>query len=348
MQEINCHIVESPTEDSQWDAFVLRSPLSSIYHLSKWKHLIYQCFKHDSYYIKAVDGAGDCTGVLPLVHLSSVLFGNFFVSLPFFNYGGVCADDQCTEEALWAKAQEIATEKRAQFIELRCTRTFPFNVPVKTSKVTMKLDLPSTGDELWKSFTSKLRSQIKRPIKEGMTAEIGGHDLLHLFYRVFAENMRSLGTPVYPKRFFEAILNAFPDSAHIAAVRDRDGNPVAAGFMLGYRDQLEIPWASSLKSHNHLGPNMLLYSSVLKFACERGFRVFDFGRSTPGEGTFRFKQQWGALPEQLYWYYWIREGEAMPNLNPTNSKYAAAITIWKKLPLAVTNRLGPLIVRNIP
>lgn len=348
MQVSDCLLVTSPADEPRWDKYVLNCPESSVYHLSKWQSVVRSSFGHQSYYIMSVDEEGQCNGVLPLVHMTSLVFGNFFVSLPFFNYGGICADNPVIADRLWKRAVELAVLKRGSYIELRSNRELPWSLPVKTGKVCMELNLPNAPETLWKSFGSKLRSQIKRPLKEGMTFKIGGIDLLDSFYSVFSENMRSLGTPVYSKSFFRAVLTEFPQSAQICAIFDFLGNSVAAGFLLGFRDRLEIPWASSRRTHSHLSPNMLLYWASLSFAVEEGYKVFDFGRSTLGEGTFKFKQQWGAQPVQLYWYYWLSKGRTLPNLNPKNPKYSLAISIWKRLPLPITNWLGPRIVRNIP
>jgi FemAB-related protein (PEP-CTERM system-associated) len=211
----------------------------------------------------------------------------------------------------------------------------------------MILNLPAHSDELWAQFTSKLRAQIRRPQKESPNIFFGGEELLNDFYTVFARNMRDLGTPVYDKSFFKNILHGFSKQSTIVVIR-LENQPVAAAFLLGYNDTLEIPWASTIKDVNHLSMNMLLYWEVLKFAIENRYRQFDFGRSSKDSGTFRFKQQWGAKPKQLYWHYWLAENTEMPRLNPDNPKYALAIGIWKKIPVFITKRLGPAIVRNLP
>jgi FemAB-related protein (PEP-CTERM system-associated) len=180
-----------------------------------------------------------------------------------------------------------------------------------------------------------------------MRVDRGKLDLLDDFYEVFAINMRDLGTPVYPKRFFEAILESFSETTSICAVY-AGARPVAAGFLIGFNGMLEIPWASSLRDFNRYSPNMILYWTVLKFACDHGYRVFDFGRSTPDEGTYRFKAQWGAVPTPLYWHYWMRQGDQLPELNPDNPKYAMAIWLWKRLPVSLTKWIGPSIVKNLP
>ena len=159
--------------------------------------------------------------------------------------------------------------------------------------------------------------------------------------------MRELGTPVYPKSFFKNILETFQESAWICSVY-KDEEPVASGFLFGFKDRLDIPWASSKREYDRFNPNMLLYWNSLKFACENGYRIFDFGRSTPGEGTYKFKEQWGAKPIQLYWHYWLKNNGPLPELNPKNPKYQMAIKIWQKLPVAVTRFIGPMIVKNIP
>ena len=219
--------------------------------------------------------------------------------------------------------------------------------PVKTSKVSMRLEIPKSEKDLWASFPSKLRSQIRKPQKEGMTVRIARHEELENFYRIFSINMRDLGTPVYPKHFFRNILDHFPDNSWICTV-STGTIPVASGFLVGFKGNLEIPWASSIRGYNRLGPNMLLYWSCLEFACNRGFRIFDFGRSTVGESTYRFKEQWGAVSHTMYWHYWMTNEGPIPEINPQNRKYRFAIGMWKKLPVPVTRLFGPRIVRNIP
>jgi FemAB-related protein (PEP-CTERM system-associated) len=188
---------------------------------------------------------------------------------------------------------------------------------------------------------------VRRPLRESPQVLSGEIELLDEFYAVFARNMRDLGTPVYSKAFFGNILDCFPDESRIILVRLR-GAPVASGFLLGYKGIMEIPWASSLRKVNHLSMNMLLYWEALKLAVQENYRKFDFGRSSKGSGTYRFKKQWGAMPEQSYWHYWLDTGKEAPALNPDNPKYALAIKLWRRLPLVISNRLGPKIVKNLP
>lgn len=336
-------------DKQHWDAFVMASDFSACYHQIGWKEVIEKSFGHKAFYLISEDGSGGIEGILPLAQLKSRLFGNFLVSLPYFNYAGACASNQESLNRLLSEAKLLATETNAEHVELRHTEHLYEDLPVKTTKVTMRLALSSGDPEaLLKSFPSKLRSQIKRPQKEGMVAKIGREDELDNFYAVFSQNMRDLGTPVYARSFFKNILETFSETTWICTIFSKHGPPIASGFLVGFKETIEIPWASSLRRYNSLSPNMLLYWSVLKFACERGYRFFDFGRSTPGEGTNRFKEQWGAQPVQLYWHYWLRNGGSLPELNPKNPKYQLAIRIWKRLPVAVTRILGPVIVKSLP
>lgn len=332
----------------RWDAFVLSSTYASCYHQTGWKEIIEKTFGHKAFYLMSENQSNGIDGILPLIQLKSRLFGNFLVSLPYVNYGGVCISNQESLDRLLREAELLAKEINVEHIEFRQTEYLCEDLPAKTNKVTMTLTLPEDPEKLFKSFSSKLRSQIRKPQKEDMVVKIGKFAELENFYAVFSQNMRDLGTPVYALSFFKNILDTFPETSWICTVFSKDGLPVASGFLIGFKEKMEIPWASSLRRYNFLSPNMLLYWSVLKFACERGYRVFDFGRSTPYEGTYRFKEQWGAKPVQLYWHYWLKRGISRPELNPKNPKYQFAIQIWKKLPVPLTRVLGPLIVKNIP
>jgi FemAB-related protein (PEP-CTERM system-associated) len=207
--------------------------------------------------------------------------------------------------------------------------------------------LPASEEALDAELGSKLRAQIRRAGRESQEVRIGGAELLDDFYDVFARNMRDLGTPVYGKGFFRAVLAAWPQRSHVVVVR-LGNRPAAAAILLGFRDMLEIPWASTVREANPLGLNMLLYRSVLGLAIARGYGYFDFGRSSVGAGTYRFKQQWGAHPLQQYWHYGLRNGAGLPRLNPDNPKYRLMISLWQRLPVVFTRIIGPPIVRSLP
>ncbi|GAB4368364.1 MAG: hypothetical protein Kow0042_09470 [Calditrichia bacterium] len=256
------------------------------------------------------------------------------------------------KEDYFSELTKELTEKRTQwkleFIEVRSDRQMRADVPCKQHKVTFLLPLPSTPDDLWNSFKSKLRSQIRRPQKEDMYIKHGGLEFLNDFYHVFSYNMRDLGTPVYSRKFFKHILEAFPENTQIVVVYTPQHKAVAASFLIKFRNTVEIPWASSLSEYNKFSPNMLLYWESIKWAIAAGSEVFDFGRCSPDSGTFRFKKQWGGEEKPLYWYYILSPSQELPQLNPSNPKYELAIKIWRRLPISLTRIIGPYIIKNIP
>jgi len=334
-------------DGSSWDAFVASHPESSNYHRFGWKRVIEQSFGHPTYYLTALDEHGAIRGVLPLVHMKSALFGSFLVSLPFFNYGGMLCSDAEAEALLLDNLKSLAASSGAEHAELRHLRLAPGDLVTRQHKVTMLLELAADEESQWKALGSKVRNQVRKAQKSDLQTLSGGMELLDGFYEVFSRNMRDLGTPVYSRDFFTAILETFPESTRIVSVQ-LQGRTIASALLTWQRDTLEVPWASSVRDYRELCPNNLLYWEAIRFALGIGARVFDFGRSTPGEGTYAFKKQWGAEPRQLYWQYLLLHGKPLPQLSPANSKYRAAISVWQKLPLCVTNLLGPAIVRNIP
>jgi len=347
MSKLSIHLLDSNSQE-KWDTYVDGHPDASVYHLSSWKSLIEKTFNHKCYYFYAVNENNDICGVLPSVNLKSKLFGNYIVSMPFFNYGGVIADNSAIATQLNDRLQMQAAENKVSHVQYReKAARIDSELIAVTDKVNMVLELPESPDALGKLIGSKRRSQIKRPIKEGVSHKIGNIELLDDFYRVFCENMRDLGTPVYSKSFFKNILNSFQGQCTLCIVYWQ-GKPVSAGFLIRHKDRLEIPWASTLSYANRISVNMYLYWQILSNAIETGCKEFDFGRSTIDAGTYRFKKQWGAEPQQCYWYHWVPEGEELPNLSPSNSKFDLAIKMWKKLPLSVANTLGPFLVKNLP
>jgi len=339
--------VASAADRAAWNQFVEDQPQAEIYHRYEWKDLLERVFDHDCHYLIARDEPGLVQGVLPLAHLKSRTFGNFLVSIPCFNYCGILATSSSVREALLAEAVNLGEQLCVDHIELRHRNHFSLDLPFRDDKVSMRLELPDSPDALWQQFPAKLRSQIRRPQKEGASCDVGGVELIDDFYAVFSRNMRDLGTPVFPKTLFHSMLDDFPDSTRIFVVR-LDGKPVAAGITIGHRKVLEIPSASALRKHNRISVNMLLYWTVLQYAIENAYAVFDFGRSSIDAGTYRFKKQWGARPEPLVWHYCLPEGQEIPRLNPSNPKFRLAVQLWRKLPLPVANVLGPRIGRHLP
>jgi FemAB-related protein (PEP-CTERM system-associated) len=330
-----------------WDDFVQSQPDACSYHRFGWKEVFGRSFGHPCHYLAAIDDSGQWHGILPLVHMRSRVFGNFLVSLPFVNYGGLLCRSQAAAALLLQEAERVRRSLGAAYVELRHVAARHGSLPTKTHKVTMVLALPQTDGDQWKAFDPKLRNQIRKAQKSEFQFRRGHLELLDDFYDVFARNMRDLGTPVYAKSFFRHVLEAFPESTAILAVT-HEGRPIAAGIASWFKQQFEVPWASSIKAFKPLCPNYMLYWEAIRLAIERGFSRFDFGRSTPNEGTYNFKKQWGAVPIALNWQYLMDDGGRIPNLSPANPRYRMAVRAWQHLPVAITKVLGPRIVRNIP
>jgi FemAB-related protein (PEP-CTERM system-associated) len=334
--------VAGEDEGPAWDEFLSAHSGASGYHAWAWRGVFRRAFGHESIYLIARQGR-TIRGVLPLVQINSILFGRSLTSLPFLNYGGVVALDDAAAQALAHEAATIAQTRRCRHVELRhAARQFPA-LPCKQHKVTMFLDLESG---MWERLDRKVRNQIRKAQKSDLTSESGGAELLDDFYAVFARNMRDLGTPVYSRQFFAEVIQAFPQQARIHVVR-LQRQAIAAGLSFRTGTTIEVPWASSIRDHIALCPNHLLYWSIIEFATESGCGRLDFGRSTPREGTFKFKEQWGARPVPLHWEYPWADG-GIPNVHPTNPKFALAVCLWQRLPLVVATRIGPLIASTIP
>jgi serine/alanine adding enzyme len=340
-------VVSRMTSDSidDWDRFVDSQPMASVYHQSAIRDIVQSSFGHECFYLIA-RREGEVVGVLPLVRLHSMLFGNYLVSQPFFNYGGVLAVNDVVRRLLLEAAATIAHDLGCSHVEYR-DREAISGLPVRTDKVAMWLTLPETQDALWQQVGSKVRAQIKRGARFKLLAQSGGVELLDDFYAVFAVNMRDLGTPVYSKAFFREILCSRLQDARLVVVRHA-GKPVSVAFLIGYRGRMEVPWASTLRTANRFDANMFLYWELLCLACQSGYRTFDFGRSTEGAATYRFKKQWGAKPVPLYWHYWLREGGEPPKISPDNPKYRLVIGLWQRMPVWLTRLLGPGIVKYLP
>lgn len=328
------------------ESYLAEHPAASIWHRPTVSTFITKTYRHCARYLCALDD-DRVVGVLPLVQLNSRLFGNFLVAMPYFNYGGVLADNREVALNLIAQADQWRQEINARHLELRFCQDNALGLPQKTDKVGFWLPLPDNIEELWDSFQPKVRAQIRRGEREMTELTIGGLELLDEFYRVFSVNMRDLGTPVYGKVFFHNLLQALEGQAWLVVARI-DGRAVGCAFLTGYKDRMEIPWASTLRRYNHTSINMSMYWKILSFAVQQGFDVFDFGRCSHDAGTYRFKQQWGAQPVKLYWDYVLAEGDKLPALNPNNPKFRLMIAVWQRLPVRLTNLLGPHIVKGLP
>ncbi len=340
-------VQSTATAPPGWDDYVRQHPEATAYHLAAAVLIGHAVFGLRTWFVVAIRG-GRVAGVLPLIEQSSFLFGRFVASVPFFTYGGILADSAEVALQLAAHAARIGAELKVDHVELRHREPLAgVQLAERLDKVSLVLSLPGSVEALGKQLGSKLRSQIKRAEREQPEVVWGGAELLPDFYRVFAAGMHQLGTPVYPRRFFEEVCRAMAGLLGVLVIKVR-GEVQAAAIVVQHGRSIEVPWAAATPEAKRNAINMRMYWELLGYAVARQAAEFDFGRSTVDSGTYRFKQQWGAQPRQLYWHYWLPPGRPIPQLNAANPKYALASSLWRRMPLWCANVLGPQIVRNLP
>lgn len=346
MPEIN---IADHAGDSVWNHYVSSHHQGGPYLMAAWKKAVEKAYGHRTFYLAAFNGH-TIVGVLPLILIKPPMARGALVSLPFCDYGGILADHNEAAASLLDAAIHLRRKLRTG-LEIRTSEPCRTTEATKyfsqmTDKCRMILELPGSADQLWADFKSKLRSQITRGARGGLVVRLGHEELIDDFYRVFSKNMRDLGSPVHSMQWMKSIAWAFGKNAATAVVYKND-SPVGAGIVLVHNRTVTIPWASTLKEFNQLSPNMLLYWTFLKYASDNGYRYFDFGRSTPGEGIYAFKKQWGAQPAPLFWYRF--------NGNKRGEKTAASFAFrrdslekaWQRLPLKIANTVGPHLRKYI-
>ena len=328
---------------SEWNAFIAAQPGATHCHRHEWLGVMAGAFGHEPIALATRDPSGRLSGVLPLVRVRSLLFGHYLVSMPFLNDGGPLGTDDAVV-ALAAEATRLADAGRVKLLELRSRGPLPLDLRLSQRKITVLLELDPDPAKVFARLPSKLRSQVRRPQKEGVEVRFGA-DQLEPFYEVFARHMRDLGTPVLPRRFFRQIAAHHGEAAWFAAAWFQN-RPIAGGAGLRFGAEFEITWASSLRQYSQFSPNMALYWAYLERASREGCGVFNFGRCTPDSGTHRFKRQWGGRDVPLHWY---QHGRASLTPSPDQGGLVGlGPRVWRHLPLPLATALGPGIVRGIP
>lgn len=324
-------------------------------HDPRWLSVLSQALGHRPIALIARGSGADSpiTGYLPLGLVSTRLFGRFLVSLPYLNRAGVIASNPDVAAALIQAAVEFAEKKDVQYLELRhsdpiTNESLGFS---RDEKVRMVLELPPDNEVLFKNIGPKVRNLVRKGDKHDLAiawSDPKSSDVLDAFYDVFAVNMRDLGTPVYPKRLFREIIEQFDGEAELCAVTF-ENQPIAGALLVhdDHRKMTQVPSASSLREFNHTSANMWMYHHLLLRTMDRGSTHFDFGRSSEGSGTYRFKKQWGALPQPTVWQYHVRKGD-IGAMRPDSPKNQRRVAMWQKLPVWLTRLVGPRIVRGIP
>jgi len=328
---------------SDWNDFNAASESGTFFHRAEWLDVFEQSLGHDGYYFIA-ETEGKITGILPLMHMRSRLFGNLLLSLPFLAYGGVVAADAESSAALVSKAIELAKSLDVDHAEFRNREPMP-ELPSKPGYVTFRKSLPETVDECLLSIPRKQRAMVRKGIKNELEARI--EEGLEHFYPVFSTSYRNLGTPVLSRKYFDAIKVAFGEDCRVLTVY-KEETAIASVMSFYFRDEVIPYYGGSLPIARKYMANDFMYWDLMRRSCEDGIRIFDYGRSREGTGSYRFKKHWGFEPEPLNYQYQLIRQDAMPDLSPGNPKYQLAIAVWKKLPAGLTRWLGPMLAKDLP
>nr|WP_320191317.1 GNAT family N-acetyltransferase [uncultured Desulfobacter sp.] len=336
-------ITDNPVE---WDRFVMGHPYAAFTHLFGWRRVIASVYQHKPIYLAAVE-KGSIAALVPLFRFSRPFYPPEYISIPFFDHAGIVAKSQKAGQFLLEKAWTSLDCKNSAGLNVRQDSNFDLSgltltgrrPKIFTEKTGLTIAMAPDPRQMLAAFPAKLRSQINKGIKNGLTWDIGGVKLLPAFYKVFARNMRDLGSPVHALCFFKTIFSVFPGQAFICVIYHR-GMPAAAGFVFRFKNRLVNPWASSLRQFRSLNTNMLLYWQMIRLACTLNLDIFDMGRSSKGASTFRFKQQWGPQQTPLSWYTWAGDRHRSPG-------ETLSISPWQRLPLSVANIAGPRVRKHI-
>lgn len=342
-------LIECTSNGPEWDDYIHHQASASVYHQFGWKRVIEKTFGHKGYFLIAKENH-QVRGVLPLIFMRSNFFGRYFISLPFIDNAGVLADNSQIAALLCDKAIEMAQDEQVDFVELRNQEEVKHDsLETLVHKVHFVVPLNPDPQMLWKHvFHENIRNKVKKAWKNNLTVDFGASlEYLDSFYQVFSINMRDLGTPVYPRALFLHVLEEFPGQVMIFLVRDK--NRVIGGkLVLLFKDTVYFIYHSSMREYAKLAPNNLLYWAAIEYACQNNYKICNMGRSTIGSGPFNFKKQWGGQVHQLYWQYYLWKANQLPNLSPSNPRFSLAINIWKRLPLGLTQMIGPWLAKHLP
>ena len=333
----------TPGDTARWDQFVFSCPAATFFHRAGWKEVIERAFSHRTHFLLAEEN-GAIQGVLPLAEIDSRLFGHSLSSLPFCVYGGIIAITEAARQALDEAAQILATNLNVDFLEYRNTMPFHTEWPSKDLYVTFRKAIDPDVEANMLAIPRKQRAMVRKGIKAELASEID--DGVERFFSVFADNVHRHGTPALPKRYFALLQEIFGSDCEVLSVV-KDGQVLSSVLSFYFRDEVLPYYAGDTLAARDVAANDFKYWELMRRACERGIKVFDYGRSKRGTGPFDFKKNWGFEPQPLHYEYQLHRAQAVPDTNPLNPKYRLFIKLWQRLPLSVANAIGPHIVRNL-
>ncbi|MCK4273141.1 FemAB family PEP-CTERM system-associated protein [bacterium] len=332
-------------QENRWDDYVKNTPQATFFHLVGWKHTVERTFGHRAYYLYIMDG-GSIRGILPLFLVRTPLIGRALISIPYAVYGGACADDEKTTHILLKEAKDLAEDLGVSHLELRHLYANDFSLPTKDLYTTFIKELPRDPQDCLKSLPRKARAAARSGLAHGLVAEMGLSQM-STFYKLHAINVRRLGSPVMPFKWFENLLAEFAPHVNVLSVRYKK-KIVAAVLTFFFRDTVMPYHSGSLKEYAQYQINNVMYLRLMEYGSERGYRYFDFGRSRHNTGSYHFKKHQGFKPRPLHYQYYLRHGKELPDLNPSNPTFSIPQRIWPRLPLWATQLLGPRVIKYIP
>jgi FemAB-related protein (PEP-CTERM system-associated) len=342
-------ISRNVSDGAAWDSFVISHPAGTPFHLLTWQRIIHDAFGYEPQHVIASSARdGRVLGVLPLFLVRSLIFGRILTSTPRANYGGILASSENAAQAILGSARETARKLGVQFLELRNFRNELSNderLLRKDLYVTFRQELQLEPEANMLAIPRKTRAEIREGMRRGLEFKVGeiGSDE---FFNVYSRNVRDLGTPVFTKRLIVGGLREFGSNCKIFSVHWK-GTPVAAVWTLFYKDEVFPHFGGSLREYNHLAVNSFMYGMLIRYAAENGYRIFDFGRSKKGTGAFSFKKRWGMMMTDLPYQYDLVRSTSMPDTSPLNPKFSLSIEVWRRLPLPVARRVGPVIAKHL-
>jgi FemAB-related protein (PEP-CTERM system-associated) len=329
---------------ARWDEFVMACPAATFFHRAGWQEVIEGVFGHRSWFLYA-EKEGAIVGVLPLAQVKSLLFGNAMASLPFCVYGGVASTDAEASAALEAEAERLARRAGVAHLEYRNVAPHHPDWPKQDLYVTFRKEILPKGEDNLLAIPRKQRAMVRKGIKAGLFAELDAG--VERFFALYADNVHRHGTPPMPKRYFRRLKEIFGEDCEVQIVLDAQGTPVSGVMSFYFRDEILPYYAGDTEAARDLAANDFKYWELMRRACERGCKVFDYGRSKQGTGSYAFKKNWGFEPAPLHYEYRLYGRDAVPQNNPSNPKYKLFIEAWRRLPIGLANWLGPFIVRNL-
>ena len=321
------------------EAFVRTHPQATPFHLPQWSRAVAAGTGSRSHYLIA-EQRGALVGLLPLTEIRSPLFGASLVSVGFGVGGGALTLGSEAADALIEAAVELAGKLRCPTIELRGGPLPPFWRASEGVYAGFVRDLPDDEEAILKAIPRKQRAEVRKAHGNGLDSVFGRDLSAH--FSVYASSVRNLGTPVFPRRLFRAMLDEFGDEADILVIR-KASRPISTVLSLYMNGTVYPYWGGGTEEARGARANELLYFELMKHAAARGCTRFDFGRSKVGTGAYSFKKNWGFEPEPLVYASW---GEAR-EINPLSPKYRLQVAAWKKLPLWAANRIGPVIAKGL-